>query len=487
MNKPRYTRPMLDQAVAELNDAYPEFQPVPTFAIRKVAAETGYSTRQVRRVLARTGRRQEDIEFAVDDKISLAVFSACGNLALAHRILSKAGRVVPSMSTFQRYVKKEMGTAQIAAAKKGTPGLRDKVVYLPNQYPYRLHSVLLDHTELPIYVVPTGHKIAEKPWMTAVMDAKTRYVLSWVVTFGRPTSEEVRAALIQSTMVGTAPDGQTLIGGRPDQAVWDRGLEFLSDMITESCLRVGMTPTPLPAYSPHLKGRLERFWRFLKTDLLAPLPGYVEGPHDLRGHTAIANTAMSEDRFLTLLVDWFDDYNSNHVIAGQGQTPLQMWQQDATTLVEIPAPRLWQDFLQAKDRVKVSKKGVRFDRIDYIAPELNKVVDRRVEVRHLPHDRSFVEVFLDGEHLCTALPAHLLTADETEEFLAARQKESRLAKQRFSTANRLRRKEHPGQKLELSKDGTRHVIDDAPLDLLHGADAALDALLSAADDEDRLF
>jgi putative transposase len=209
-----------------------------------------------------------------------------------------------------------------------------------------------------------------KPWITAVMDGATRYLLSWVVTFGRQGSEEVRAALMQSFMLRTAPDGQTIVGGRPLRAVWDRGLEFLSNLITESCMRLDVTPVALPAYSPHLKGRLERFWDFLKKDALPTLPGYSEGPKDLRGNSAIASYALGEDKFLVVLADWMDEYIAQHKLSTTGRTPLQMWKDDATPLEEIPEERLWTDFLVAKDRCKVSKNGIRFDRIDWTAPGL---------------------------------------------------------------------------------------------------------------------
>src|SRR3954451_7714213 len=108
-------------------------------------------------------------------------------------------------------------------------------------------------------------------------------------------------------------------------------------------------PIALPAYSPHLKGRLERFWRTLKTSLLLPLPGYSEGPHDMRGNHAIADRALGEDEFLLLLDDWMTDYNANHVVSTMRMTPLQAWRADGTQLDEIAPERLWQDMLVAKD------------------------------------------------------------------------------------------------------------------------------------------
>jgi putative transposase len=426
--------------------------------------------------------------FVIDQEMITAVFSACGNMALAHRLLEQAGHAVPPLRTFTRHMNQKLGAAQIAYARTGSEGLRNKMVYLKCDYPHRLHSVLLDHTELPIYVVPTGHTIAEKPWVTVVMDGMSRLVLSWVMTFGTPTAEQVRAALIQSFMIGYAPDGQTLIGGLPDRAVWDRGLDFLSNLITESCLRLDVVPVALPGYAPHLKGRLERSWRTVKTDLLPPLAGYSDGPHDMRGNTAIAKNALGEDKLVMLLADWFDNYNMNHILATEGRTPIDMWKSDGHPLVDIPIERLHQDFLVAKEAVKVSKKGVRFDKIDYVASGLNKFVGRTVEVRHLPHDRSFIEVFTGGAHLCTAYPVSMLTADQTEEFLEARRMEAHEARQRFSTANRLRRTTHQTSRLEIGPDKQRLVIERASeIDLLSGGAQALAKMITAGDDTDRLF
>lgn len=161
-----------------------------------------------------------------------------------------------------------------------------------------------------------------------------------------------------------APDGETLVGGRPLKAVWDRGLEFVSNLITESCLRLGVMPIALPGYSPHLKGRKERFYGFFKTDCLAVLPGYNDGPTDLRGNSSIAKYALGEDEFVEKVAEWMDWYVTEHRIEGR-ETPLEMWRRDATPLREVTPEQLWVDMLLAKEKCKVSKNGIRFDRIDW--------------------------------------------------------------------------------------------------------------------------
>jgi putative transposase len=486
VNQPKYMRAALHRSVAALRELQ-QTRPLQLADLRAEAQTCGYSVRHIRRSLQKPtadpdAPRATATDLCVSEEVVTAVFLTCGNMAQAYQVLERlnetaqqAERIpLPSPRTFRRKVREAMGT-EIEYARGGSAGYRDHQLYLRNDYPHRMHSVLLDHTELPIFVVPRGHKTAVKPWITAVMDGATRYVLSWVVTFGRPTAEEVRAALVQAMTLRLAPDEETFVGGRPLKAVWDRGLEFLATLITQSCLRLQVMPIALPAYSPHLKGRLERFWRTLKTGLLPQLPGYSEGPHDLRGNHAIADTALGEDEFLLRLDSWMTDYNVNHVVSTMRMTPLQAWRADGTPLDEIAPERLWQDMLVSKDS-KVSKNGIRWDTIDWVAPELVSVIGRHVEIRHLPHDRSFIEVFLDGDHLCTAVPVQDLDEETKQATIERRQAARAQAQKHFTAANRMRGKKHPGTaKLVKGKDGKRLVVDSAD-DLLAGGAQALEEL-----------
>jgi putative transposase len=489
-NKPKYLRAAADWAVERLAEHHEHHGKVPAPLLAKEAASCGYSARHLRRLLNKRLAGEPihaEPVVSVTEQVVTAVFLACGRLAQAWRILERAGLDVPSLTTFKRQVITALGTAQIEYARGGSARFRDYQVYLASNHLHRLHTVQLDHTELPIWVVPRGSKTAVKPWMTAVMDSRTRYLLSWVITFGRPTAAEVRAALMSAMTLRVAPDGVTLVGGKPLRAVWDRGLEFLANLITESCLRLDVIPVALPAYSPHLKGRLERFWRFLQDDCLSVLPGYHAGPKDLRGNSAIATRALGEDEILVKLADWVDWYLTQHRVNGE-QTPLEAWRADGHPLVEVDPEQLWVDMLVAKDRCKVSKNGIRFDRIDWTAPEVTGVIGRNVEIRYLPHDRTFIEVFLDGEHLCTAHPQQRLTAEQEQEVILRRKEQRLAARNRFTTANRQRRKNATGEvsKLTVDKNGNRVVVETDD-DLLAGGEDAVAEIVGEPVAQGRLF
>lgn len=485
-----------DQAVAYLSEICDQGRKPSADDWEHAQSLSGYSRRHLQRLVAErldaqdrcgdgAGDGQAGGPFVVDEDVVTAVFLMAGNVAGAHDLLVRMGREgLPGVRHFRRAVTHQLGTLMLAYAGGGSKRARDFTVYLPTEAVPRNHTWELDHTELPIWVVPCGHKVAVRPWLTVVLDRGTRYPLSWVVTFGRPSAQEVRACLVQAMTLRTAPDGSTIVGGLPLRAVWDRGLEFLAASVTESCLRLSVIPVALPAYSPHLKPHLERLWRFLKERLLPTLPGYTDRVSDLRGHSAIADACIGEAEFMLRLADWMDWYITAHVHSSLGCTPLQAWQSATNPIREVPASQLWEDFLVAKTTAKVSKNGIRFDTIEFIAPELVGKVGRNLEIRYLPHDRSFIEVFDGPEHVCTALPRHALTADLQQHILDHRKDQQRKAQARFTSTNRVRRdSQDTTTPLTRNKKGQMVVVappdDDA--DLLTGGDHAYAALVGISD------
>ncbi|MFE3455776.1 Mu transposase C-terminal domain-containing protein [Nonomuraea sp. NPDC059194] len=121
-----------------------------------------------------------------------------------------------------------------------------------------------------------------------------------------------------------------------------------------------------------------------------------------------------------------------------GRTPLQAGESDTAPLYRIGADKLRHLLLAATMRT-IGKDGIRFNGLAYIAPELQGRGGQRVEIRYMPHDDRFVEVNLDGRHLCTAHPAERLTPEQTEAFRAhTRQEARRLGQERRRATARAR-------------------------------------------------
>lgn len=179
-NKPKYMRAAADRAVAELQSHFEETGERSRELLVAKAEESGYSERHLTRLLDRAIAGEPlraNPSFEVCELVVSAVFVACGRLETAYRHLKKKGVELPSLRHFTRCVRDQLGTDQIAYAKRGSKGFRNAQAYLTSRFPHRLHTVQLDHSELPIWVVPRGHSRAHKPWITTVMDAATRYIL----------------------------------------------------------------------------------------------------------------------------------------------------------------------------------------------------------------------------------------------------------------------------------------------------------------------
>lgn len=487
--KPKYMQVGRDQAVAYLNDITSSGQRLTTEHWETAQEMSGYSRKQLRRLTRMDDpATQCSGPFTVDEGVVTALFLTAGNISAAHRSLVRDGGRddLPCRRQFARAIVAQVDTHTLTYARKGSSGARNVKIYLQTEVVPRNHTWELDHTELPIWVIPQGTKTPVRPWLTVVLDRSTRYPLAWVVTFGRPSAQEVSAVLAQAITLRAAPDGETPVGGKPLRCLWDRGLEFLSQSVTEACLSLGIMPVPLPAYSPHLKPHIERFWRFLKEDLLPPLPGYTDKIADLRGTSAIASSCLEEDEFLLKLADWIDWYIQEHVHSTLRCTPLEAWKAQANEpMTEVDVSRLWEFYLTHHKEVKISKNGIRFDTIDFAAAELTGYVGRSVTIRYLPNDRTFIEVFIDGEHLCTAYPRAHLTEDQQQAIIHNRQQIQAASRARFSTANRLRRQAHSSTTpIARNSKGKMAVVErpsEDSLDLMADAEEAYNRISSAGE------
>lgn len=129
------------------------------------------------------------------------------------------------------------------------------------------------------------------------------------------------------------------------------------------------------------------------------------------------------------------------------------------------------NFLAEKNGRKISKNGVRFKNIDYVHPAMSKMVGKKVSVRYLPNDRTFLDVFVEGTYVCTAVPHERLSTDERLQIV--RKRNSQTAK-----VERIRKRSR-------KRASDRTVLGNPLLSSEH--DPELPARrMSAMDDEDFL-
>jgi len=257
--------------------------------------------------------------------------------------------------------------------------------------------------------------------VTLFLDAYSRAVMGWALSL-QPSAASVLAAL-RMALLDDSDEGPFC--GIPEVLRIDNGLEFAAESLRTAAAVLGARVTTLPPYTPHLRGKVERYHRTIDDAFIAGLPLHTAGPRAADGRLYGPGSAMSLSLFAHRFAVWVRSYNREMLHAGLGgQTPCDRWTNDPTPLRRVAASELrW--LLLASARRRILKDGVHFGGRIFIAPELNGRVGQSVEVRHMPHDLRQIEVFIDGDWLATARPQDLLGQDERDAILARRREDAR--------------------------------------------------------------
>ena len=390
--------------------------------VAEIATETGYSERQVWRALGRfreAGVLPTTGAFTLTDDHIEAIATTRGNVQAARNHLDRLGEPVPSASTWARAAQRDIGKRLLATFKDGARGIRRTQIYLTAEDRPRNHTWQMDHAHLPLRVLIEGHEEPTDVWLTSIIDVGTRFLVGWALTPDRADSDSVREALLMALYGCRAPDGQR-VGGVPELVLWDRGLEFLSDLVLATTDSFRFLGIALPPFSPHRKGKIERWFRTVKSECIDHLVGGTRGPTDLRGRHYNSDEVIELDALCSGLADYIDRYNFERFHSSIGCTPWAAWCADTTAVRPAPKHAIFGAMIRAGRRYKVNSRGVHFRKGVYKADQLAAYHGLTVEVRYLPNDLDTIEVFHDGRHVCTAIEKEAMSSDDREAFLKER-------------------------------------------------------------------
>ena len=433
--------------------------------VRGAAAGVGVAERTVWAWLAQDpgdpGRRPRT-HYVITEADRDAYADNSGNIAAVHRALHAGRPGSPSLRRLQEAFVRDLRPGERAALVEGAEGRRRHEVYL-RWAPSRRNALWEgDHSEVPVLVIaPRGQRPC-KPWATLFIDGYSRLIMGWALSL-HPTSGVVLAALRQGIVIDAA---RGPFGGLPEALRPDNGLEFVATALKRSCAALGVELVPTPAYMPFRKGKIERANRSCVQLFLSGLPFYTGGPRASNGRLYGPDVEpMGLELFSHRFAEWVTDYNTARVHGELGgQTPLQRWCEDATPLRQVPAERLrW--MLMADIERTIHKDGIHFDRIWFIAPELNGLVGERVQVRYLPHDLRCIEVFRGDEWLATAYPQDELTEEQRAAVLDRRRADAaELARAQRRASRRARARLAPITAPGVVEDATVVTTEQARAD-----------------------
>ncbi|MBQ0822672.1 transposase family protein [Microvirga sp. HBU67558] len=165
----------------------------------------------------------------------------------------------------------------------------------------------IDHTKLDGHLVynrktrlPLG-----RPWLTVVIDAFSRLIVGFFISFIPPSLHSVSLALKNAIspkayVLKKFPQlaRRWLAMGLPRYIVCDRALEFRGNSFELACAELGIEVVWCPRKRPEWKGIVERTIRTINTDFVELLPGATKG--DARkltqqGRSPIAEAELTSD------------------------------------------------------------------------------------------------------------------------------------------------------------------------------------------------
>jgi len=174
----------------------------------------------------------------------------------------------------------------------------------------------------------------------------------------------------------------------------DQGQVYRAEQLDAACATLGIQRILARPYSPQAKGKIERFFRFVRSDFIPELA---------------LSSVRTLDELNQCLLAWIEVVYHRKVHSEIGQAPLDRFRQDTQPSAHPVDPlTLRNAFLFRADR-RVSKTGdVAFQGNRYTVPGF--LVGQTIQLRYDPFDLAVIEIWCNGQYLAQAVPARLQTS-----------------------------------------------------------------------------
>lgn len=423
---------------------------VPTRTLSRWAQQ--YRTHPTRAGLERRPRadkgRQRTPQELVEAIQALALRRPEPTVAFIHRRVSalaqNRGVPAPSYSTV-RAVIAAIDPGLRTLAQHGDAAYRDRFELVYRRTASRPNEQWqADHTLLDVTILDKkGEPV--RPWLTIVLDDYSRAVAGYTLFLGAPTAERTALALHQAINRKTNPAWPVM--GLPDVLYSDHGSDFTSARLERVCLDTHIRLIHSRVGVPQGRGKIERFYGTITTELLPHLPGHI--PHGTNG-TPISPPALTMEQLDAILEHFIVEEYIARPHSETREAPATRWAASGF-IPRTPASPDELDLLllTAATTRKVQRDGIQFASTRYVSPVLAAYVGEQAIVRFNPRDVGEIRVYFNDEFLCRAI-APELAAEE----ISLEQLQTARAQRRHSLKRQLRQRRSLADALP---DDTRYL------------------------------
>ena len=288
-----------------------------------------------------------------------------------------------------------------------------------------------DHTELDVQVLDEQGRPV-RPWLTVILDDHSRAVAGYTVFLGSPTAVQTALALRQAIWRKTDP--RWPVCGIPATLYSDHGADFTSTHISQVCADLLVQLIHSTAGVPRGRGKGERFFGSVTTELLPTLAGHIPPGNQGRPVTPPAMTLTQLD---DAVGEWIVGTYLQRRHPETGQPPAQRWAAGGW-LPRMPESLEALDLLLLTVRTprKVQRDGIHLHGLRYLATTLAPYVGEAVTIRYDPRDLAEIRVYHRDQFLCRAVAPDIAATTISMHDLQAARNERRRELRQHLTARR---------------------------------------------------
>jgi len=223
---------------------------------------------------------------------------------------------VPSYSTVYAILA-ALDPALVTLAHEGATAFRNRYELVHRHRAETANAVWqADHTMLDLLILDHAGKPV-RPWLTTVVDDYSRAIAGFMVFLGAPSILNTSLALRQA--IWRKGDPSWPVCGIPDVLYVDHGSDFTSHHLEQVAASLRFRLVYSAVARPQGRGKIERLFGTLTTELLPELPGHL-----VRGKptTPPTLTLTELDRAMT---GYLTTIYHVRVHSETHQTPLDAW------------------------------------------------------------------------------------------------------------------------------------------------------------------
>jgi transposase InsO family protein len=349
----------------------------------------------------------------------------------------------PSEQAFRKEIKRRK-TYELRVAREGLKAAYNDETFIwhlnrtsprHGERPFELAHI--DHTQLDLQFVSrrTGEYLA-KAWLTAIIDAYTRQVLAWWISFEEPSYRSCMGAMRECLIAH---------GRLPKTIVVDKGSEFAGTYFETLLACFSIHKKTRPGSKPRYGSIMERWFGITNTSFIHNLTGNNQGlqkPRSLsKSHDPRDLAVWNLEDFNTAFQGYLDQVYHVAEHPALGMSPQRMMETSLArtgrrnhTLITY-TPNIAALFLPStlKGTAKlIPSRGLKINYLYYWAEEFRNAAfeHQDISVRFDPEDMSTAYAWLKGHWVrCRSeLTAEFEGCSEKEILMASKELRGRFSK-----------------------------------------------------------